>query len=54
MDICDMPTILLLDGKPVTKIIKNKDAKLLWTAFTMAGYEEARLSLKIVKDGVID
>lgn len=49
MDVCDTPTIVLLDGKPISKIVKNREAKTLIDIFKQAGYSEKRLSLQIVK-----
>ena len=49
MDIRDTPTIVLLDGKPVSKVVKNRVAKTLIDIFKKAGYSEKRLGLKIVK-----
>ena len=49
MDIQDTPTIVLLDKKPVTKVVKNREAKTIIELFKNAGYKQERLSLKIVK-----
>ena len=49
MDVQDTPTIVLLDKKPVSKIVKNRDAKTLIELFKKAGYSQDRLSLRTVK-----
>ena len=49
MDIQDTPTKVLLDGKPVSKIVKNRHAKTLIELFKKAGYSQKRLSLQVVK-----
>jgi len=41
MDIQNVPTKIFLKGKPITKWIKNKDAKTIATMLRKNGYKES-------------
>jgi len=44
MDIRDRPTVVNYDGKPVTKVVKNSDAKTIAIMLKMAGYNESKIT----------
>lgn len=46
MDVRDTPTIVCIDGKPVSEVVKNMTAKTLILMFREAGYTENQLSFR--------
>jgi len=49
MDVRDYPTIVYLNGKPITKTIKNNHAKTIANLLKKAGYKTSQISLRGVK-----
>ncbi len=46
MDVRDTPTIVCLDGKPVSMVVKNRHAKTLAIMFKKTGYNESQISFQ--------